>query len=370
MPMNRSMLGNWNRWLCVAAVCVSGIGAGSVFATEQVEGPLELPEFRVEGTPWQHARLGDIEILSRAPDHRTRALVAALCRGQRLLPDFAQQRGRPLKLIVVQAERVVVAGLPKLKQIEANPKHWNAGYRDYEGGRYDLVDADNHVLALNLSGLGAIWPVLTTRAARLMAAQKPAFPEWALHGMFGTCGPMRAVIGMPSSNAVRLPKLSWPDPAVAPGVYPADAADFPYFAEMFDPTRDPEAMTREERWKFEFQAGLFARWSLFGPLKGGRDRSGFWAFAEMARRGQTTEDIFRQCYQMDWIAACAEMRRYLKSNGMGMIEVRMPQVMAEVPEADALQFNEAKPKDVKRILGEFRRLRELRSAAKPSEAPR
>jgi len=264
----------------------------------------------------------------------------------------------------------VIAGLAELKQVESNQKYWNAGYRGYQGGYHDLADENTQVLAVNLSGADMVWPVLATRAIRLIGAQRPAYPEWVQHGLFGACGPLAGVIGVPSSNLVRLPKLSWPDPAVAPGVYPADAADFPAFAEMFDPARDPTAMTREERWRFEFQCGLFARWSLFGSAKKGRDRNGLWAFAEMARRDQATEEVFRQCYLMDWPAAVVEMRRYLKTKGTGVLEARMPHVMADVPEADALQFTEAKSEDVKRILGEFKRLREREAASKPSEAPR
>jgi hypothetical protein len=90
----------------------------------------------------------------------------------------------------------------------------------------------------------------------------------------------------------------------------------------------------------------------------------------MARRGQATEEVFRQCYKMDWPTVGTEMRRYLKTKNTGVLEVRMPHVMADVPEADALQFKEAKPEDVKRILDEFRRLREFQAEAKSDETPR
>lgn len=151
-----------------------------------------------------------------------------------------------------------------------------------------------------------------------------------------------------------------------PGAFPEAAADFPPFVAMFDPTRKAEDMPQAERWKFEFQTALLARWSLFGPVTNGRNRNGYWAFAELARRAGATEAVFRECYGMDWAQTCAEMRAYLKPKNLGMLEVRMPHVMADVPEVERMEFRDATPEEAKQILREFDRLRTAAAAPQNS----
>ncbi|MBA3850115.1 MAG: hypothetical protein C0502_08985 [Opitutus sp.] len=126
---------------------------------------------------------------------------------------------------------------------------------------------------------------------------------------------------------------------------------------MFDSVRKADGMSPAEKIRFQFQTALFVRWSLFGPAKNGRNRNGYWVFAELARHGQATEAVFRECYGMDWPQACAEMRAYLKSKNVGMLEVRMPHAMADVPEAERMEFRDATLEEVRRFLGEFHRLR-------------
>lgn len=357
--------------LC-AALLASPADADTGLARQ--DAPVVLQPVVVEAdqvhSQWHKAEGPGLEVYTNAPQNQARQFVAMCLRGLRLIPTgLVPRQAKPLQFLVV-SDRAGAHGLPLSFKGRSDPRHWDE--RVYETGVPIVLAGEGAIfVGMNLRDGERVWRVDTALISHLYIRQIPHPPAWLKAALFGECGQLARVTGHWDSTTVWFAKLSWPDPAVAPGVYPADAADFPTFSEMFAPVRDPAAMSQEERWKFEFQAGLFARWSLFGPLKGGRDRSGFWAFAEMARCGQTTEDIFRQCYQMDWTAACAEMRRYLKSNGMGMIEVRMPQVMAEVPEAERLEFREADHADVKRILGEFRRLRESGAAvAKPTEAPR
>ena len=61
------------------------------------------------------------------------------------------------------------------------------------------------------------------------------------------------------------------------------------------------------------------------------------------------------------------------STALGLVEARMPAVMASVPEAERLQFREATREEVKRILGDFNRLRDAqteRAKMKESAAPK
>ncbi len=325
---------------------------------------VQLPDFRVEGTPWRYARLGDIEVLTRARESQTRAFVAALIRGQKLLPAFSTEGTRlPLQIVLVDETARSMAALPRLVREEASLLDWHSGYIRMQGFRVDRVIDGVHVLAVNLAGIDEVWMVLVNHACQLVAAGQPASPAWFKRSLFGPCGVLRQVIGLPRSTTVQLPKLSWPDASAPPGTFPPEASELPRFEVMFDPNRQvDEAVALTEMKKFDFQSGLFARWSLFGPAKKGSNRSGYWAFAEMARRGQATEAIFSECYGMDWKQACVEMRAYMSAKDLGILEVRMPRVMADVPEVEQMQIRDATLEEVRRILDDFNRLRAAKKA--------
>lgn len=344
-----------------------GWAAGAVgFAQETERGRpvVQLPAFRVEGTPWIHARRGDTEILSRASAARTRQFVLALERGQRLVPDFAFEGVRlPLKIILVDEPERAIAGLAKSGSRRADVRRWEGGYEELTGPFFDLVGDGMQVVALNLDGIDPLWELLPLRARRLLGAQAPAFPPWMIWGLFGECGQLRDAMGFARTKTVEFAKLSWPDPAVEPGRFPLEATEFPPFAVMFDSAREPEKMDAAARRQFEFQTGLFARWSLFGPAKNVRDPNGYWALAEVARRtGRVTADVFEQCYGMDYARACAEMRTYLKSDDVRILALRLPQIMAGSREIERLEFREPELADVRRLLGEFNRLRAAEAA--------
>jgi hypothetical protein len=343
------------RTLIFSAVAIVALTL-RVWATSEL---VQLPEFRVEGMPWRYARLGDIEVLTRAREAQTRAFVAALIRGRKLLPEFSIGGLRlPLHVVLVEETVRPIANLPRLVREEASQQDWQNGYVRMQGFEVDSVIDGVHVIAVNLSGIDEVWMVLVNHACQLVAVRQPASPAWFKRAIFGRCGVLRQVIGLPQSTTVQLPKLSWPDASIPPGTFPPEASDLPRFEVMFDPTRQiGEATLLAEMRRFDFQAGLFARWSLFGPAKKGRNRNGFWAFAEMARRGQATEAVFRECYGMDWAGACDEMRAYLTPESTGIFEVRMPEVMADVPEAERMPFRDATPQEAKRILGDLSRAR-------------
>jgi len=313
---------------------------------------LDLPIFRVEGTTWQYAQLQDMEILTRASPSRSREVIAALIRGRRTLPaHLTAGRFLPLQLILVdELGNTEGSRLGRTRELANTPHRWQDSYHEIGNVIDESVGQSGHLIALNLHGMDPLWKTLMSRARWLAQHQSPAIPVWALSGMFGECGPFRGVIGIPNSASVRFAKLSWPDLSVAPGAYPPLASEFPAFSIMFDMDRTPSSLPLEARRQFDFQTALFTRWSLFGPAKNGRDRNGYWALVEFARRGPVTEDLFRECYGMNFTQACVEMRAYLRGEARNMIEVRMPAVMADAPEVDNLKFRTATPTEVERFL--------------------
>lgn len=329
-------------WLAVAAT-------GS-------EPPTRLEAFRVEGTNWQYGRFGEIEVLAQTSRALSRRVVRSLVRGTAIFPSFMlPDHHWPTKLILLDGEQTQ-EGRPAPMTVEpANLRYWGPGDVITGQGVENLSDERCHAMAINYSGQQP-FEVLGARGRYLLRRQQPRFPDWVIEGLLGEAGCFVRVIGIPHSESVRLPKVSWPDPAVEPGVYPEEAIALPAFEVMFDPARNAATMADGEAKKFKFQAAVFARWSLYGPVTNGRNRNGYWVFAELARRQGVSEALFRECYGMDWAQACAEMRAYLKPRNLGIIEVRMPHVMRDVPEVHAMEFREATPEQVRRILGEFNRL--------------
>ncbi len=225
-----------------------------------------------------------------------------------------------------------------------------------QGGLRSIADESSVVITLDFGHVAPL-EILTLWANNLLRIQRPSLPDWVIEGLVGQAAIFENVSGVRNTESVRLPQLAWPNPASDSEALPNDAFALPRFDVMFDPKRKVSTLPIVERWKFKFHAALFARWSLFGPAPNGRNRNAYWAYVELARRQGVSEALFRECYGMDWGQACAEMRAYLKSRNLGMIEVRMPHVMRDVPEVDAMEFREATPEEVRRILGELNRLR-------------
>jgi hypothetical protein len=258
-------------------------------------------------------------------------------------------------IIQVEERNEVIASLEKPEQVDADERFWKKGYSESRGVGYDSVEHDKHLLAANFAGV-PIPEIMTIRAKRLIHAQRPEFSPWTTIGLLGPCGPYQDVIGLPKTATVQIAKLSWPDPALAPEAFPNEAADFLPFSTLFDSRLDLSTATPKMNRQFDFQTALFARWSLFGPTKSVRNRNGYWVLAEMARRGPVTETLFQECIGMTYAKACAEMKAYLKTPAVGMLDVRLTEVMAETPEAERLEFRMATPAEVTRILSESKRL--------------
>lgn len=332
-------------------------------AAQGPEAPLQLDAFRVEGTKWDYGRVGGVEVLSQTSRGLSRHVVRSIVRAEAVFPPFVLSDTHwPTRLILLDGEQVKDGRPPPMEVDQASLRYWGMGYFSPTSGYESFTDEETHVFVINYSGTRP-FVLLPGRVRFLLPAQHPRFPAWVVEGLIGESGCFARMIGVRKSESVRLPKVSWPDGAVEPGVYPSEAFDFPEFEVMFDPSRHAAAMADGEAKKFRFQAGVFARWSLFGPAKNGRNRNGYWAFAELARRRGVTEDLFKECYGMDWSQARGELRAFIKPKNLGIIEVRMPHVMREVPEVDAMEFREATPEEVRRILGEFNRLR----AAQPKQ---
>jgi hypothetical protein len=308
--------------------------------------------------PWFLARSEDFEVLTNASVGQARDLVAGLVRGQRLIPDFLRRAGPTLVRLIVVDEPGVRSNLTPLTANPSSARVWDEKVESYRGG-VAIVDSAAITVALNLGSITGRWPIWTALVSRQLYMQEPSLPAWCYAGLFGECGAFSHVTGVPNSTTVMFAGLPWPDEPRAGDSFALRTGLLPEFAVMFAATRDPAKMTEPERRLFAFQTGLFVRWSLFGPAKNGRDRNAFWAFAEMARRGSASEEVFRQCYGMDWAQARRELRAYLNSKGMGVLEARMPAVMAPVPEAEHLQFREATREEVKLILGDFNRARRI-----------
>src|SRR5206468_929517 len=112
------------------------------------------------------------------------------------------------------------------------------------------------------------------------------------------------------------------DPKTAPPVQPL--ADF-LLSKL--PLRDP-AGTYEPIKAWQSQALLFVRWGL--DPAGGPRREAFWKFAERVASEGTTETVLRDCFEMGFDEAQAQLAAYLTTAVKRTIHFQPPRI-AKLP---------------------------------------
>lgn len=359
----RLLLG-WGLGVC-AWVGFPATGVGK--RPSPVDPVVALPEVRVEAwledAPWQYARADDVEILTACPPELSRDIWTAYRRGVDLFPGIILgDRTSPATLVLFDQKQQTATVPERLRFEMVDEAHWGDEIFGSKGTSL-ARDRDSSVTVANLHGVRGVGSVNTAQAWALIMEQAPAAPDWLIAGLFSKFGLFRMVIRYSHTSTIRLARLAWPGES-EPGIFPEAAGKFPPFDVMFGPTFDSKDSSASARQQSEFHAGLFARWSLFGPAKNGRDRRAFWVFAEESRHGRGTEALFREYYGMDYAAACAEMQAYLRSAHTGFLELQLKRLDLAPPDIAAMKFRSATPGETARLLGNYLRLQaaDLRSA--------
>jgi tetratricopeptide (TPR) repeat protein len=134
------------------------------------------------------------------------------------------------------------------------------------------------------------------------------------------------------------------DPKTAPPVLP--------FAEFFAPklpAADPAAGFEPIK-LWQAQARLFVRWAL--DSADGARRQALWKFVARAALETVNEQMFRECFELDFAAAQAEIAAYLPQAVRRTISFR-PARFAKLP---PLALRNASDSEIARIKGDWERL--------------
>lgn len=358
--LRKRPLGNgWrSAWVFVAILELGHFGyAFGGSPEESSKGDVvQLPPFVVselpDGLPWRYVRIAEFEVITLAGNELTEAVVAALLRGQRFVSSaLLGDRDAPVSVVLFDLK---AGPLPATEVVSQNSR-WRAGSTRYDGVVVQSEDGA-HTFAANLSGLDR-WPMVDFGPTRRLMMEAGGVPEWLSDGLFGSSGCLSELAGHRDSPAIELPSFLWVSEEESkelrskrfrpPAMLP--------MAKLFGPAPDEELEPEVYR-LWSSQAGLFARWQLFGKIGRPLDRLAFWGFALEARERSVDEATFQRWFRCSYADAEHEMLNYLRVAIASPEIIQVADVNRPLPELRNLKLRMATEEQVARLKGNFERM--------------
>ncbi len=344
------------------------------------EALVALPPFLVEeaskGPPWRYADAPGYEILSRCNDAVTRRVVATHQRLHQLLaevlpPSLQLHCTVPRTLILYDEElqpaasREVIAQLLQKDSLAVQPEDFAPsgglrGLRPMQPARrmsflpnLRLWDRDAMAvfMIVRRDDFDAEHLALTSDyIAFLVKGRLPTLPAWFVGGFLPLYGQMHV-----EGERLTLDPLEWiaaahtaavkKDPKTAPPVQPL--ADF--FALRTVPPAESLAFDPLKAWRA--QAALFVRWGL--EADGGAHRAGLWKFTERAAMRWASEELFIECFGLDFAAAHAQLAAYLP---VAVRKDAVFRIARSAPKPAPIALRNATDGEIARLKGDWERL--------------
>lgn len=337
-----------------------------------------LPPFVVEEAaqplPWRYTEVAGVEVLSCCPDPLTRRLVANHFRlhallGE-LLPAALQLKlSGPNTLLFVDSARQpptsqeVVAHMA-LSAVDqqaldnvAVPIDDGRLRRRAPPPRYTFLpnlrlwdrDAQALFAIVKESEFDANRVALSSEyVSYILRNRLPALPPWFVSGILSLHA--RAAF---SEDALTLEPVDWLSEggsAALRGGPTANRALLP-LADFFAgelAAADPAPGEGLSLW--QAQAALFVRWGLAG--RGSPRRTALWKFAERAALEPVTENLFRECFGLDYATARQQLTLYLPEAMREKLVLRPGQR----PRAPDYALRAATEVEIARLKGDWERL--------------
>lgn len=321
--------------------------------------PLVVAESRdTKSRPWRYAEIPGFEILSRCTDGTTADFVRGFHRATWLLqalvpPQLLVKMSAPSAVLLYNREsaqqlppelvsemiRENVPGMEPVRlRVDVLP---NLSLRDYDySATYSLIDErdfDGYRMRLTPENL-----------RERLEQRAPALPRWFVEGMVALYRSADF-----SYETVSLPAVYW----VTPQETKALQADREHprsllaLSELFRERTAVEARafdTLASPWRT--QSALFIRWALDGRKKSRREA--LWRFAARTAETPATEDIFQECFGLDYADAQDRLSDYLPSAVRDDIMLVPPTALPRLK----LDLRLATVADVARIKGDWERL--------------
>lgn len=299
------------RLLALAAPALLPLAAGAADA-DDFDRPIALPPFIVEeaakGRPWRYTEAEGNEVLSRCSDPVTQKVVEAHHRLHQLLGEI----------------------LPKALQLKlAVPKA--------------LILYDEE-----------LQPAASKEVIARLLRSTPAAPPVENLVPFGGGRSFRTPAAKPRysflPNLRRVSKSATEalkqDPKSAPALLPL--ADF-FSGNVPRPEGEDEVAPESIRlWRA--QAALFVRWGLDG--RGAPRRAGLWKFVERSAIQGETEQLFEECFGINYAAALEQLTAYRPAALRNTLRFRLPRGAAP----PALALRAASGAQIARIKGDWERM--------------
>jgi hypothetical protein len=338
--------------------------------------PVSLPPFIVEeaakGPPWRYAETPGYEILSRCNDAITRRVVDAHHQLHQVLaeilpPQLQVSMSVPRVLVLYDEElqpaasQEVIARMlkPTVAPVDDPLPSLGRGPRlQMPVRRYNFLP---NIRLWDRDGMAVFMIVrrddfdpdqlsLTHDYVSFMVKSRiPALPPWFTYGFLALYQQMKF-----AESRMTLGSLEWisakhtealaKDPKLAPPVLPL--GDF--LSAKLSP-RDPAADFEPIK-AWHAQAKLFVRWGL--DSGGAKRRAAFLRFVELAAIHGGTESVFRECFDMSFDEAHAQLAAYLPSATQRTISFKP----ARIPKLPPLILRNASDGQIARLKGDWERL--------------
>lgn len=355
--------------------------AAAVIATAggAEESVVALPPFLVEeahkGPPWRYVATPGYEILSRCADPITRRVVATHERlhqllGEILPPSLQLRCDVPRTFILYDdelqpaASREVIARMLQ-QDAAALPDDFSPspGFRLARNGpaarRVSFLpnlrlwdrDAVAIFMIVRRDDFNADTLSLThDYISFLVKGRMPSLPPWFVSGFLTLYAQIHFEV-----DRLTLEPLEWispfhtqavkKDPKTAPPLLPLED-----FLSMRFAAPDP-APAYDPIKAWQAQAALFVRWGL--EADGGAHRAALWKFAERTALRPVTEEIFVECFGMDFAAAQAQLTAYLP---VAVKKTATFRLRRELPKSAPLPLRNATDGEIARLKGDWERL--------------
>ena len=334
-------------------------------AKASADDGVKMAPFIVEassGTPWRYFSVSGFEVLSRCPDSFNETYARALqqsvaARAALLPPGFLPDLPTPIKIVLyckppetksaftranpidLQLSPLADALLGSVSIEQASPVVVDDGDTFINCGNYSTLIHDVQDLSVDPD------------TDILLQLRTPTIPAWFKAGVTGPYGVfVHRIIQSTADGRViaRFPNASWisHDETAALQKAPKRPRSLLPLAELFDGSgRDSHG----ELWDSE--AALFVRWGLFYKENDGiGHKEAFLRFVDRATTEPTTEQMFRECFGMGLADAQRRLDLYLARAVTETITVPIAN-----PSNAPVRIRDARPDEIARIIGDWRR---------------
>ena len=321
---------------------------------------MKLPPFVVtevrEGLRWVYGVADGCEVLALCDDALTRQFVEAQGRGTWFFPrSLRELRSEPVRVLLWGGKE---APLPPAKRVGYGASGYDFGWHTrgwFVPNVIAVANAGSAYISANLASIDRYEGVAIHLSRLLVDECAPAYPRWVREGMVGDQGLFPGDLGVQQAGdafsdprqltSIRLPRPPWP--GEMPESRPVRLAEL-----LATWSRESVGVPYDARRCAE--AGLFARWALFGPEMGAGRTAAFWGLAEWARSRPVTEEVFRSYFGLGFAEAEKKIEEWAVQARWESPWIRVQSVGRS--EAVNLRMRPATEAEVARLKGGFERL--------------